>query len=202
MRRTEWRFDTRTSILHRGLAALLFASFGGVSLLLTYTLSLVVLGSVTGVAERSFSVAAVGLVVAVTYWLGLNGQLDGLWPFRDYSVHLLLVASVVGAVGLAAAATVSFDALVGSFLLVFVPSALLHGTCRSAGEVDLDTGRVEVNGRRTSVGEVESVRTVSFGIATLARFEPTTDADAPLSTPFVVRPETARELRQLLETSR
>ncbi|MFC4407737.1 hypothetical protein [Haloarchaeobius iranensis] len=198
MRRIEWRFDATTSTLHRGLAALLFASFGGVSLLLTYTLSLVVLGSVAGVAERPFSVV-VGLVVAVAYWLGLDGQLDGLWPFRDYSVHLLLVASVVGVVGLAAAATVSFDALVGSFLVVFVPSALLHGTCRSAGSVDLDTGLVEVNGRRTTVSDVESVRTVSCGVATVVRFELTTDADAPLSTPFVVRPGTARALRQLLE---
>ncbi|MFD1645885.1 hypothetical protein [Haloarchaeobius litoreus] len=155
-----------------------------------------------GINERPFSVAVIVLVVAVTYWLGIDGQLEGLWPFRDYSVHLPVVASVVGAVGLAAAATVSFDALVGSFLLVFVPSALLHGTCRSAGEVDLDTGRVEVNGRRTTVGEVEFVRTISVGIVTVVRFEPTADADAPLSTPFVVRPETARELRQLLEPRR
>lgn len=202
MSHLEWRFDRESSRFHRLLSFLMIGSVGGVTWVLLYGVAgvttAVILG---GRTHRPLALAVVGLFVGA---LAAVHAVRGLrvWPVEVLGFRRLVVASVVGAVWLSTAATVSFDALLGSFLLVFVPSALLHGTCRSAGEVDLDTGRVEVNGRRTTVGEVESVRTIPVGIVTVVRFEPTADADAPLSTPFVVRPGTARALRQLLETRR
>ncbi|WP_256301316.1 hypothetical protein [Haloarchaeobius salinus] len=195
----EWRFDRGSSRFHRLLSSLLIGSFGGATLLLLYGATgfttAVILG---GGTHRPLALAVVGLLVgglaAVHAVRGLR-----VWPVDVRGFRRLVVASMVGAVWLSAAATVSFDAALVAFGGVFVPAALVRGTCRSAGSVDTDTGRVTVNGRTTSTGDIVSIRTLSVLGITVVRFEPAADADEALRMPFVCSTETAREVRALLE---
>ena len=194
----EWRFDRTTSRGHEALEAVVFASFGGATLLLGYALAVLGLRAILGeVRWLDALVAAVllGAGLAVAHMTdGSTGRSDDAFRLRR-----LVAVSVLGACALAAVATVSFEAMLLVFVGTFVPAGLVRGTCRSTGSVDLDSGRVSVDGRRTRVRDVEAVRTIQLGIATVVWFSPRPDAEEPLSTPFVVSPRTARALASVLD---
>jgi len=194
----EWRFDRTTSRGHEVLEAVVFASFGGASLLLGYAIAVLGLRAIVGEVRWLDALVAAALLGA---GLAVAHMTDGSTDRSDdaFGLRRLVAVTVLGACALAAVATVSFEAMLLGFVGTFVPAGLVRGTCRSTGSVDLDSGRVNVDGRRTRVRDVEAVRTVPLRVATVVWFSQRPDAEEPLRAPFVVSPGTARELASILD---